>query len=111
MVPCQQSIMLDTAKAFEQLVRSPKVDSKEKGGKIVVTWDTPNEVETYIKKLQTVTEKLTSDNRRLRKCHTMMTDKVAQLIGIDLLRHQPKWKDILVEMRQIITNLNQQVFY
>ena len=31
-------------------------------------------------------------------------------MGIDLLRQQPRWKDMLVEMRQIITNLNEQVF-
>ncbi|XP_057314672.1 cytoplasmic dynein 2 heavy chain 1-like isoform X2 [Hydractinia symbiolongicarpus] len=110
MVDCQQAMMLDTALAFEKLVKNPKSGSKEKGGRTHVTWDNPQEVEIYIKKLQTVAEKLTTDNRRLRKCHTIMIDKAVQLMGIDLLRHQPKWKDILIEMRQLISNLNEQGF-
>lgn len=76
MVDCQQAMMLDTALAFEKLVKNPKSGSKEKGGRTHVTWDNPQEVEIYIKKLQTVAEKLTTDNRRLRKCHTIMIDKV-----------------------------------
>ena len=76
MVECQQAMMLDTALAFEKLIKNPKAGSKEKGGRTYVTWDNTQEVEAYIKKLQTVAEKLTTDNRRLRKCHSLMTDKV-----------------------------------
>lgn len=35
--------------------------------------------------------------------------QAVQLMGIDLLRQQPKWKDILIEIRQLISNLNEQV--
>ena len=73
-----------------------------------MTWDNPGEVESYIKKLQTVAEKLTTDNRRLRKCHTVMTEKVIQLFSIDLLRTPQKWKDMLIEMRGTISNLTEQ---
>ena len=76
MVSCQQSMMLDTALAFEKLVKNPKTGSKDKGSRVYVTWDNPTEVEAYIKKLQKVAEKLTTDNRRLRKCHSTMTEKV-----------------------------------
>ena len=79
MVECQQAMMLDTALAFEKLIKNPKAGSKERGGRTYVTWDNTQEVEAYIKKLQTVAEKLTTDNRRLRKCHSMMTDKVRSL--------------------------------
>lgn len=76
MVSCQQSIMLDTALAFEKLVKNPNTGSKNKGSNTQVTWDNPKEVENYITKLQIVAEKLTTDNRKLRKCHMMMIEKV-----------------------------------
>uniref|UniRef100_A0A7M5UV62 Cytoplasmic dynein 2 heavy chain 1 n=1 Tax=Clytia hemisphaerica TaxID=252671 RepID=A0A7M5UV62_9CNID len=110
MVACQQSIMLDTALAFEKLVKNPNSGSKSKGSNTQVTWDNPKEVEQYITKLQIVAEKLTTDNRKLRKCHNVMIEKIVQLMGIDLLRHQTRWKDGLMEMRQTINNLVEQGF-
>jgi len=41
-----------------------------------VTWDNPEQLETYIRKLQTAADRLTSENRRLRKCHGILIDKV-----------------------------------
>ena len=76
MVSCQQSIMLDTALAFEKLVKNPNSTSKTSGNQTQVTWGDPKEVEMYINKLQIVAEKLTTDNRKLRKCHTTMIEKV-----------------------------------
>lgn len=76
MIPSQQSMMLDSALGFERLVKSPKTGSKESGGKTQVTWDNPLELEAYIDKLQAAADKLTSENRRLRKCHYNISDKV-----------------------------------
>ena len=45
-------------------------------GKIHITWDKPDELEEYIRKLQQAAEKLTTENRRLRKQHTDICDKV-----------------------------------
>ena len=45
-------------------------------GMVQITWDSPRELEEYISKLQGAAERLTSENRRLRKCHGMLTDKV-----------------------------------
>ena len=69
-------MMLDSALAFERLVKNPKIGSKESGGKIQVTWDNPLELEAYIDKLQSAAQRLTSENRRLRKCHQNISDKV-----------------------------------
>ncbi len=41
-----------------------------------VTWDEPEELESYIKKIQAAAEKLTTENRRLRKSHLTVCDKV-----------------------------------
>ena len=51
--------------------------TKQKGDDTVqVTWDNPDELEAYIKKLQAAADRLTSENRRLRKCHHTVQEKV-----------------------------------
>ena len=76
MISSQKPMMLDSALGFERLVKNPKAGSKEGGGKTQVTWDNPPELEAYIDKLQAAADKLTSENRRLRKCHHNISDKV-----------------------------------
>lgn len=76
MLPCQQALMLDAAVAFEKLVKSPKSGQGSQESTFQVTWDNPNELENYIEKLQTATEKLTRQNRKLRNCHQLISDKV-----------------------------------
>ncbi|ESO93665.1 hypothetical protein LOTGIDRAFT_209197 [Lottia gigantea] len=110
MIASQQAMMLDSAMAFEKLVKNPKSGNKAKGDDVQVTWDNPEELESYIKKLQAAADRLTTENRRLRKSHFVVSDKVQQLMGIDLLRHQSKWKDGLMEIRQLMANLVQQGF-
>ena len=53
---------------------------KSKGDGVLVTWDQPNELETYIEKVQSAANRLTSENRKLRKCHFTVADKVFGLI-------------------------------
>ena len=43
---------------------------------VEVTWDHPEELESYIKKLRSAAERLTSENRKLRKSHYFVLDKV-----------------------------------
>ena len=68
--------MLDSALAFERLIKNPKAGSRDTDGKTQVTWDNPTELESYISKLQAAADRLTSENRRLRKCHQNISDKV-----------------------------------
>ncbi|XP_074649972.1 cytoplasmic dynein 2 heavy chain 1-like [Tubulanus polymorphus] len=110
MIPSQQAMMLDSALAFERLVKNPKTGTKSKGDDVQVTWDEPEELETYIGKLQSAADRLTSENRRLRKCHFIISEKVTSLMGIDLLRNQQKWKDGLMEIRHLMANLVTQGF-
>lgn len=70
-------MMLQSALAFERIIKNPKGGSKDGGsGKVQVTWDNPQELETYIVKLQAAAERLTTENRRLRKWHYVLSDKV-----------------------------------
>lgn len=46
------------------------------GGKTQITWDNPRELEAYIQKLQAAAERLSTENRKLRKWHTNFIQKV-----------------------------------
>ncbi|XP_071846316.1 cytoplasmic dynein 2 heavy chain 1-like isoform X2 [Apostichopus japonicus] len=109
MIPSQQNMMLQSALAFERIIKNPKGGSKDGGsGKVQVTWDNPQELETYIVKLQAAAERLTTENRRLRKWHYVLSDKVTQLMSIDLLRQQSRWKEGMQEIRGIFATLESQ---
>ncbi|XP_076446844.1 LOW QUALITY PROTEIN: cytoplasmic dynein 2 heavy chain 1-like [Babylonia areolata] len=110
MIPCQQAMMLESAMAFERLVKNPKTGTKAKGDEVQVTWDNPEQLEAYIRKLQAAADRLTTENRKLRKSHNVVSDKVQQLMGIDLLRQQQRWKDGLMDTRHLMANLATQGF-
>ena len=77
MIPSQRNLMLQSALAFERIIKKPNVGAKDSGGqKVQVTWDNPQELEAYIVKLQAAAEKLTTENRKLRKWHFVLSDKV-----------------------------------
>ena len=40
-----------------------------------MTWDSPSELEEYTERLRAAADRLTSENRRLRKCHALLIDK------------------------------------
>ncbi|XP_013392185.1 cytoplasmic dynein 2 heavy chain 1, partial [Lingula anatina] len=110
MIPSQQSMMLESALAFEKIIKNPKSGAKVKGDSVQITWDNPEELESYIQKLQAAADRLTSENRRLRKSHNIVCEKVVQLMSTDLLRHQQRWKDGLMDIRHLMANLVQQGF-
>uniref|UniRef100_A0A665UBA6 Dynein cytoplasmic 2 heavy chain 1 n=1 Tax=Echeneis naucrates TaxID=173247 RepID=A0A665UBA6_ECHNA len=110
MIPSQRPMMLSHALAFEQVIKNPRSQSKETGGKLQITWDNPIELEAYIAKLQSAAERLSTENRKLRKWHTDFIDKVVILMNVDLLRHQQRWKDSLQDLRTGFATLEAQGF-
>ncbi|KAM3616881.1 uncharacterized protein V6R79_025341 [Siganus canaliculatus] len=108
MIPSQRPMMLGLALAFEQVIKNPRSQSKESGGKLQITWDNPKELEVYITKLQSAAEKLSTENRKLRKWHTGFVDKVVTLMNVDLLRHPQQWKDGLQDLRAGFATLEAQ---
>jgi dynein heavy chain 2 len=107
MLPSQQAMMLDLAYSFEKIVKNPKNSSSKDEKSTVITWDTPKELETYISKLQGAADSLTSQNRRLRKYHEMITDLVLQMMNIDLVRSQTKCKECLNQIRVILSTVQE----
>ncbi|EMP37963.1 Cytoplasmic dynein 2 heavy chain 1 [Chelonia mydas] len=72
MIQSQKPMMLQSALAFEQIIKHSKAGS---GGKTQITWDNPKELEAYIQKLQAAAERLSTENRKLRKWHTTFIEK------------------------------------
>ncbi|NXV90779.1 DYHC2 protein, partial [Calonectris borealis] len=107
MIESQKPMMLQTALAFEQIIKHSKSGP---GGKAQITWDNPRELEAYIQKLQAAAERLSAENRKLRKWHTNFIEKVISLMNIDLLRQQQRWKDGLQELRTGFASLESQGF-
>lgn len=106
LIPSQKGMLLDAALAFEDIVKHPKLSSSGQ-----VTWSNPAEVESYIEKLQQAAERITSENRKLRKYHSVIGEKVVQLMNVDLLRYQEKWKELAKEIKGIMDNLENQQGY
>ncbi len=103
MLPCQQSMMLESALQFEKIIKNSK------GSKDQITWDNPEDLERYIQQLQAAAEKLSTENRKLRKLHQRISDLSVTLMNLDLLRQQQKWKENLLEIRQTISEVFQMV--
>ena len=85
-------LLLESALALNNLVREEHS----------VTWSDAKAVDAYIAKLQNAVEKLNRDNNRASSFHYQLKDKTIQLMGMDLLRHEEKWKERLKEIRGII---------
>ena len=100
MIPCQKPMMLDDAVKFESVLTNPKDGLGQ-----VITWNNPAALEKYIGKLQGVAGVLTDKNRRLRKWHRTIVEKVTALFAMDLIRQKEAWKRAVKELRLIFQNL------
>lgn len=58
--------------------------------------------------MQEVAMNLTEKNRKLRKKHAQLGEKVAALMGVDLVRQRDKWKEGVKELRAVFDGLEKQ---
>ncbi|PNF38602.1 hypothetical protein B7P43_G03949, partial [Cryptotermes secundus] len=100
MIPSQRPMMLEAALDLAHLV-------EEQNG---VTWSDTAAVDKYIARLQTAVERLSKENNKLASYHAQIRDKVIMLINTDLLRHQQKWKEGLKDIRDIMSQVEDQKF-
>uniref|UniRef100_A0A5K4FDN9 Cytoplasmic dynein 2 heavy chain 1 n=1 Tax=Schistosoma mansoni TaxID=6183 RepID=A0A5K4FDN9_SCHMA len=107
MLPFQKPLMLNSALAFERLIKS--YNCKHNGTKEnllnTMTWNQTEEIQPYIQQLQKATKQLIMENRRLRKVHYMIIERIIKLLDIDLLRNQSKWRNELNEMRYQLSEI------
>ncbi|RXG65514.1 Cytoplasmic dynein 2 heavy chain 1, partial [Armadillidium vulgare] len=100
MIPSQRPMMLEAALALSNLVED----------QTSITWSSTDELEKYISKLKEAVYRLSKENKNLARCHSLIKDRVLTLMNTDLLRHQPRWKELLKEIRSIMHQLEQQGF-
>ena len=67
-------------------------------------------MQAYIEKLKQHVEHLARQNNKLAGYHKKVQGKVIELMGTDLLRQQTKWKEMLKEIRQVMTQVEQDGF-
>ena len=72
-----------------------------------ITWDSVEQLEDYTSRLRAAAERLTAENRRLRRCHADLVVKVGGVMSVDLLRQPQRWKDMLMEIRHMMAALVQ----
>lgn len=72
-----------------------------------ITWDSVEQLEDYTSRLRAAAEKLTTENRRLRRSHADLVVKVGGVMSVDLLRQPQRWKDMLMEIRHMMAALVQ----
>ena len=92
--------MLEAALGLAQLVKE----------QTNMTWDNTDQVQRYIEKLRQHVDKLARQNNKLAMHHKAVREKVLVLMNTDLLKQQAKWKEILKEIRQIMTSVEQEGF-
>ncbi len=100
MITSQRPMMLEAALGLAQLVR-------EQSG---MTWENTEQVQRYIERLRQHVDKLARQNNRLAAFHKDIRRKVLELMGIDLLRQQHRWKETLKDIRGIMTTVEQEGF-
>ncbi len=90
-LPSQALLVIQHAEYFERVIHEHKK----------VVWDDPKSVDTYMKKLLKVAEKLTSRNSFLRAAHSNLATEIASLMSIDLLRQRAIWDQKLEILRGV----------
>ena len=109
-------MMLETALAFERLIKNPKTGTARakpraggegEGEGVQITWDSVEQLEEYTMRLRLAAEKLTAENRRLRRCHADLVARVGAVMSVDLLRQPQRWKDLLMDVRHMMASLIQ----
>ncbi|CAH8521205.1 unnamed protein product [Heterobilharzia americana] len=101
MLPHQKPLMLNSALAFERLIKSHnrQLNFSKEDLFTTITWDQTEQVQSYIQQLQQASQQLMSENRQLRKVHYTLIEKMIKLLDVDLLRNQSKWRNELNDMR------------
>lgn len=90
MLTFQQPMMLGLAVQFEKLIKEPgKKD------------------ENYLSHLQDTADKLTSQNRHLRRLHDSILNLIQSLMSTDLIKNQMKWKETVDSIRSMILSVQE----
>eukprot|EP00755_Sulcionema_specki_P016551 Sspe_Gene.10436::Locus_3490_Transcript_1_1_Confidence_1.000_Length_5354::g.10436::m.10436/K10414/DYNC2H, DNCH2; dynein heavy chain 2, cytosolic len=93
LIPSTITILERNIAQFEDVVKAKGSNQRN------ISWNNEEEAENYRTRLLSAAEALTTENRKLRKCHGELIELTKSLMTIDLVKHMDKWKIILKEMR------------
>lgn len=94
-IDVQEQLLLGSLTSFGNLV------SNSAGkGRNELTWSNPTECESFVKTLQNAAEKLSSENRSLRKMHEWLCNQTVNLMNIELHRQGELWKSKWRQMKE-----------
>ena len=91
-IHCQKGMLLEDAERFERTLTSPSRSA---------TWDNPDALERFIEELRGVSDKLMDKNRRLRKMHESLGEKLSAMLEVDLVRQKEAWAKAVVDLRDV----------
>ena len=103
-IPSQQPLMITSSFAFENFLRNPNLNGIKvlPDGRVKLNWQSPNELFTYVSKMQHLVESFSLEIRRLRRSHFHLSTLVGDLYDKHLRKSQSKWKNVLSDIRELI---------
>ena len=103
-IPSQQPLMITSSFAFESFLRHPNFKGINilPDGRVKLNWQSPNELFTYVSKMQHLVESFSLEIRRLRGAHFHLTTLVGDLFENHLRKSQSRWKNALSDIRELI---------
>jgi dynein heavy chain 2 len=111
MIDVQEQLLLGSLSSFASLVSKPSQGRSKGGAEGELTWSNPAECESYIKTLQDAAEKLSSENRWLRKVHESLCAQTVSIMTVDLHRQgeiwKGKWRTMKEKMATVRTRYNE----
>ena len=101
---CHSTMLLRHTIHFEKIIKGKAKDKNDAFGKSAsdVTWSSPVELEEYIHEVQSASNDLMRENRRLRKMHTDIVENIVAMMSIDLLKNKNIWKEKLDTIKRIL---------
>jgi dynein heavy chain 2 len=104
-IEAQKPMLLDALLAFEEVVTNPPGRKAGSKGDKTVTWSNPGECQAYVDRLLKAADRLSAENRKLRRAHGSLAVEVAGLMGVDLLRSREHWKAKWQGVRDLVAGL------
>ena len=95
-IKSQQGLLLVEVDNFEKVVRS------QSQAKSAASWDSPDECEQFVARLQDAAERLTARNRRLRATHLSLLQQIARLLQLDLARERSRFGELVESVRRYL---------
>ncbi|XP_050526495.1 cytoplasmic dynein 2 heavy chain 1 isoform X2 [Daktulosphaira vitifoliae] len=97
MIPSQRPMMLSSAVELMNLVKREQT----------VTWTDVNSIDNYILEMKRQMEKISLENQTLANYHQVVSNKIINLMEIDILQEQHRWKQVLKSIRDIVKQVEE----